>query len=85
MFELAEMASDCEEAGPGARGLGDTSDPSPLGRTPSANHTLLCSRVRDAKHGRLSSPESPGHRLNNLTNRSLDEHTLSTGRIFNVW
>lgn len=48
MFEYAEMASDWEGAGLGVGGLG-ASVASPFGRTPSANHTLLCSRDRDPK------------------------------------
>lgn len=46
LFEYVEMASDCEGAGLEVGGLGG-SVVSPLGRTPSANHTLLCSRERD--------------------------------------
>lgn len=40
------MASDCEGAELEVGGLGDSAA-SPLGRTPSANHTLLCSRETD--------------------------------------
>lgn len=48
LFEYVEMARDWEGAGLEVGGLGE-SVVSPLGRTPSANHTLLCSRVRDPK------------------------------------
>lgn len=48
LFEYAEMASDWEGAGLEVGGLG-ASVASPFGRTPSANHTLLCSRDRDPK------------------------------------
>lgn len=48
LFELEEMARDWEGAALDVGGLGD-SVVSPLGRTPSANHTLLCSRERDPK------------------------------------
>lgn len=48
LFEYVEMASDWEGAGLEVGGLGDSAV-SPLGRTPSANHTLLCSRERDTK------------------------------------
>lgn len=51
LFEHVEMANDWEGAGLEVGGLGD-SVVSPLGRTPSANHTLLCSRERDPKHRR---------------------------------
>ena len=46
--DLFEMARDWEGAGLEVGGLGDSAV-SPLGRTPSANHTLLCSRDRDPK------------------------------------
>lgn len=48
LLEYVEMASDCEGAGLDVGGLGDSAV-SPFGRTPSANQTLLCSRVRDPK------------------------------------
>lgn len=48
LFEYVEMASDWEGAGLEVGGFGDSAV-SPLGRTPSANHTLLCSRVKDPK------------------------------------
>lgn len=48
LFEYVEMASDWEGAGLEVAGLGDSAV-SPFGRTPSANHTLLCSRDRDPK------------------------------------
>lgn len=51
LFELEEMASDWDGAALDVGGLGD-SVVSPLGRTPSANHTLLCSRERDPKQNR---------------------------------
>lgn len=50
LFENVEMASDWEGAGLEVGGLGDSAV-SPFGRTPSANHTLLCSRDRDPKGG----------------------------------
>lgn len=48
LFEYVEMASDWEGTGLEVGGLGDSAV-SPFGRTPSANHTLLCSRDRDPK------------------------------------
>ena len=50
LLEPEEMASEWEGAGLEVGGLGDSAA-SPLGRTPSANHTLLCSRVRDPTRG----------------------------------
>lgn len=49
LLEYVEMASDCEGAGLEAGGLGDSAAASPFGKTPSANQTLLCSRVSDPK------------------------------------
>ena len=48
LFEHEEMARDWAGAGLEVGGLGDSAV-SPLGRTPSANHTLLCSRESDPK------------------------------------
>lgn len=45
LFEYVDMAIEWEGAGLDDAGFGD-SDASPLGSSPSANHTLLCSRVR---------------------------------------
>lgn len=49
LFEYVETASDWEGAELEAEGLEDSAV-SPLGRTPSENHTLLCSRERDPKN-----------------------------------
>lgn len=46
LFEYVETACAWEGAGLEVDGLGD-SVVSPFGRTPSANHTLLCSRDKD--------------------------------------
>lgn len=63
LLEYVEMASDWDGAGLEVGGLGDSAV-SPLGSTPSANHTLLCSRVRDPEGERTAQnhilPSHPG-------------------------
>lgn len=48
LCEYMEIARDCEGVELEAGGLGDSAV-SPLGSSPSANHTLLCSRVKVAE------------------------------------
>lgn len=50
LFEYVEIASACDGVELAVGGLG-VSPVSPLGSTPSANHTLLCSRVRHTEKG----------------------------------